>query len=111
MTYVLCKHKKTGSERVFTEPVFRASEHQYKFISYTENPNGKVKRAPAALASEVAEGIKAPKVEVKADADVTDSVLADLQSQYKALTGKEAKKNWGVPKLTEEIKKAETATV
>lgn len=109
MTYVIAKHKKTGSERIFTEPVFRAVEHQYKFVGYTDNPNGKKKEATPAPAPKA----EAPKkvVEAKAaDDDVANSVLTDLQAQYKALTGKEPSKKWGVPKLTEKIKELETAT-
>lgn len=113
MTYVIAKHKKNGTERIFTEPVFRANEHQYKFVSYTDNPN-KEKKAPTVTAtpSVAAPRFEANKgVEKKApDDDVTDSVLTDLQSQYKALTGKTANKKWGVPKLTEQIKKAENPT-
>lgn len=109
MTYVLCKHKKTGSERVFTEPVFRAVEHQYKFISYTDNPNG-TKKAPTAATVELKKAVE-KLVEPKSEGgDVADSLLTDLQAQYKALTGKEPKKNWGVPRITEEIKKSEQPT-
>lgn len=119
MTYVIAKHKKTGSERIFTEPVFRANEHQYKFIAYTENPNAKSKKIGGALANATSAATKTGTVSqleakvVKKETvkkpgdDVADSVLTDLQAQYKALTGKEAKKNWGVPRLTEEIKKVE----
>lgn len=111
MTYVIAKHKKTGSERIFTEPVFRANEHQYKFIGYTDNPNAKKKvvTTTAAASPTAKVEIREVKKEVvnPAVADVANSVLTDLQTQYKSLTGKEAKKNWGVPRLTEEIKKAE----
>lgn len=111
MTYVIAKNKKTGSEQIFTEPVFRANESKgWRFVAYTENPNAKPKRAAAdekAPAPVVrTEAVKAPTPK-PVDTDVVDSVLTDLQAQYKALTGKTANKNWGVPKITEEISKAQ----
>lgn len=113
MTYVIAKNKKTGSEQIFTEPVFRANEAKgWKFVAYTENPNAKPKRVAAPEAETIA---AAPKVvkEVKKEVatDVADSVLEDLKAQYKALTGKNANKNWGVPKLTEAIKALENPAV
>lgn len=110
MTYILCKHKKTGSERIFTEPIFRANEHQYKFISYTDNPNAKKKEAPAPALRTEAKEVKKEVVAKEPTTDVVNSVLSDLQAQYKALTGKDANKKWGVPKLTEAIKALETPT-
>lgn len=114
MIYVIAKNKKTGSEQIFTEPVFRANEAKgWKFVAYTENPNAKKKEATPAPAA--APKVEAKKVETKVEkksneGDVANSVLTDLQTQYKAATGKEPNKKWGVPKLTEEIKKLETAT-
>lgn len=110
MTYVLCKHKKTGAERKFTEPVFRANEHQYKFIKYVDNPNAE-KSAETTTEKPVKATSPKPEVNKQGPSGAVDTVLDDLRVQYKALTGKDPKKTWGVPKLTEEIKKAEQPTV
>lgn len=111
MIYVIAKNKKTGSEQIFTEPVFRANEAKgWKFVAYTENPNAKKKEATPAAAPAKVEAPKKADEKKQDNGDVANSVLTDLQTQYKAATGKEPNKKWGVPKLTEEIKKLETAT-
>ena len=118
MLYVRCKHKKTGEERTFTEPVFKSVEHQYRFIDFVPNPDAKVKKAadaqqsklpvgtPGAVKSEKAPAPVAPAAAPKSN-PVADSTKETLQAQYKELSGKAAKGNWGIPRLTDEIKKLE----
>src|SRR5688500_12966868 len=103
MVYVLCKHKKTNEERKFTEPVFRANEHKYKFVEYTESPSAP-KKAATTTGSTSAQSItihpkKITSEEFKTEAPkaptapIVDETRAALAEQYEALAGKAAKKN------------------
>lgn len=112
--YIRCKHKKTGDERIYHEPVFRSVEHQYKFIQYVDNPDGKYKgskaQTPTAQLAAVVQAATTPVVKASKASDESepiDTVRESLANQYKALTGKDPDKRWGVPKLTEKIKEAE----
>lgn len=108
MVYVHCKHKKTNEERIFTEPVFKASEHRYRFVGYVENPNGKpVRIVKQAEAKPSTESVVKPDRATPKPSPI-DSVRESLVEQYKALTGKEPDKRWGVPKITEQIKELES---
>lgn len=120
MQYVRVKHKKIGDERIFTQPVFDANQHHYKFIEYTDNPNGpagKVKRQPDAPQTTRREpgtpverkAAQAPTPAPKAKASATgnkavDETLEDLKAEFTKLSGKAPDKRWGVAKLTEKIK-------
>lgn len=120
MQYVRVKHKKTGDERIFTQPVFEANQHHYKFIEYTDNPNGpagKAKRQPDAPQTTRREpgtpverkAAPAPTPAPKAKASTTgnkavDETIEDLKAEFTKLSGKAPDKRWGVAKLTEKIK-------
>lgn len=123
MQYVRVKHKKTGEERIFTQPVFEANQHHYKFIEYTDNPNagakkqadaqqerkfGKEPGTPAAKAPVKTTGFKAPKAAATSGNDAIDETLEDLKAEYTKLTGKAPDKRWKtVAKLTEKIKEVQ----